>query len=88
MHGLIWHHDLNMTVRPLNSIYVQPQVLTRTGMPDQASSERGLAPMYVECMRLFESQFSIPLRTVILVLKGLSHQFESGYNWYGWKEEK
>ncbi len=21
-------------------------------------------------------------------LKGLSHQFESGYKWYGWKEEK
>jgi hypothetical protein len=22
------------------------------------------------------------------LLKGLSHQFESGYKWYGWKEEK
>jgi hypothetical protein len=21
-------------------------------------------------------------------LKGLSHQFESGYKWYGWKEQK
>ncbi len=23
-----------------------------------------------------------------MALKGLSHQFESGYKWYGWKEEK
>jgi hypothetical protein len=24
----------------------------------------------------------------IFNLKGLSHQFESGYKWYGWKEQK
>ncbi len=28
------------------------------------------------------------MQAIVRILKGLSHQFESGYKWYGWKEQK
>ncbi len=38
----------------------------------------------------FTAQVQIKIRRSVFLgtLKGLSHQFESGYKWYVWKEEK